>query len=178
MSQFVDLKLRGNDRRTAWCQESSVGTDLYRDGMARLDAGDVAEARRLLEEALRKSPGDVAVMHGLSRVLDQAGERARSVELLEHAHARAPSEPGPAHDLAMALLEREEDARAVQVLTPVLEAHPEDTRAHLFMAMALAKSDAARARVHTAKALTDPNPDVKLQAKALDDVLAEHQRVS
>ncbi|WP_043713449.1 tetratricopeptide repeat protein [Corallococcus macrosporus] len=178
MSQFVDLKLRGNHRRTAWCQENSVGTDLYRDGMARLDAGDVAEGRRLLEEALRKSPGDVTVMHGLSRALDLAGERARSVELLEHANARAPAEPGPAHDLAMALLEREEDARAVQVLTPVLQAHPDDTRGHLFMAMALAKTDAAQARVHTAKALMDPNPDVKLQAQALDGVLAEHLAAS
>ncbi|XSE95812.1 hypothetical protein VZL07_36405 [Pseudomyxococcus flavus] len=155
-----------------------MGTDLYRDGMARLDAGDVAEGRRLLEEALRKSPGDVAVMHGLSRALDLAGERARSVELLEHAHARAPSEPGPALDLAMALLEREEDARAVQVISPVLQAHPEDTRANLYMAMALAKTDAVKARVHAAKAMKDPDPEVKQQAQALDGVLAAHQGAS
>ncbi|WP_353619984.1 tetratricopeptide repeat protein [Comamonas sp. JC664] len=111
-------------------------------------------------------------MHGLSRALDLAGDRARSVELLEHAHAKAPSEPGPARDLAMALLEREEDARAVQVLTPVLQAHPDDSRANLYMAMALAKSDAAQARIHTAKALADPDPELKMQAQALDGVLA------
>jgi Flp pilus assembly protein TadD len=149
-----------------------VGTDLYRDGMARLEAGDVEEGRRLLEEALHKAPGDVKVMHGLALALDLAGERARALELLEFAHARAPSEPGPACDLAMSLLERGEDARAEQVLAPVLAAHPGHPRANLYMAMALAKTDAARARAHVAKVLKDEDPELRQEAEALDRVLA------
>jgi len=149
-----------------------VGTDLYRDGMARLEAGDVEEGRQLLEEALRKAPGDVRVMHGLALAMDLAGERARALELLELAHARAPSEPGPACDLAMALLERGEDARAEQVLAPVLSTHPDHPRANLYEAMALAKTDPVRARPHVAKVLRDSDPELRREAEALDRVLA------
>lgn len=151
-----------------------MGMDLYRDGMARLEAGDVEEGRRLLEEALHKTPGDVKVMHGLALALDLAGERTRAVELLEFAHARAPSEPEPACELAMSLLERGEDARAEQVLAPVLAAHPGHPRANLYQAMALAKTDPARARAHVAKVLGDSDPVLRQEAEALDRVLAEH----
>jgi Flp pilus assembly protein TadD len=142
--------------------------------MARLEAGDVEEARRLLEEALHKAPGDVKAMHGLALALDLAGERARALELLEFAHARAPSEPGPACDLAMLLLERGEDARAEQVLAPVLHAHSGHPRANLYQAMALAKTDLARARAHVTKVLGDPDPELRREAEALERVLAEH----
>ncbi|WP_205525621.1 tetratricopeptide repeat protein [Pyxidicoccus trucidator] len=149
-----------------------MGTDVYRDGMARLAAGDVGEGRRLLEEALLISPGDVEVMHGLARALDLAGERGRAVELLEHANARAPAEPEPACDLAMLLLERGEDARAAQVLEPVLAARPDHPRSNLHLAMALAKTDPERARGHAAKALRGGDAEVQEQAAALDRALA------
>ena len=72
----------------------------------------------------------------------------------------------------MALLEREEDARAEQVLAPVLAAHPDHPRANLYMAMALAKTDADRARGHVAKARQAPDPEAREQAAALERVLA------
>ncbi|WP_342381657.1 tetratricopeptide repeat protein [Myxococcus stipitatus] len=149
-----------------------MGKDLYRDGMARLEAGDTPEARRLLEAALRESPGDVKVMHALSRVLDEAGERARAVELLELAHAKAPSEPDPARDLAMALLERGDDARAARVVEPVLAAHPEHPGANLVLALALAKTDPARARAHLAPAGRSEDAEEREQAAALARVLS------
>lgn len=143
----------------------------YQDGMARLEAGDVAEGRRLLEEALRAAPGSVEVMHGLARALDLAGERVQARALLERAHAQAPSEPGPACDLAMLYLEQEEDTRAERVLAPVLKAHPEHPRAHLCMAMALAKAEPGRARGHVVKALQETEPEGWRQAEALQRVL-------
>ncbi|WP_205519541.1 tetratricopeptide repeat protein [Pyxidicoccus caerfyrddinensis] len=149
-----------------------MAADLYRDGMARLEAGDVGEGRRLLEEALRLSPGSVEVMHGLARALDLAGERARAVELLELAHARAPDAPEPACDLAMFLLEQGDDARAERVLAPVLAAHPAHPRANLHLAMALAKTDPGRARGHAQKALQGPDPELQQQAAALERALA------
>lgn len=145
--------------------------DLYRDGMARLEAGDAEEARRLLEEALRKTPDSAEVLHGLARALDLAGNRGRALELMERAHARAPAEPAPAIDLAITLMEWEEDARAARVLAPALAAQPEHPRLNLYMAMALAKTDTARAKAHASKARTDPDPDVREQAEVLQLVL-------
>ena len=148
-------------------------TNLYRDGMARLEAGDVKEGRRLLEEALRAGPEDAEVMHGLALALDQLGERDRALELLESAHARAPSEPGPACGLAMALLERGEDARAEQVLEPVLAVHPDHPRANLYAAMALAKTDPTHAR--TLLSTVREDPELRREAQALDLVLSQHE---
>ncbi|WP_141329562.1 tetratricopeptide repeat protein, partial [Myxococcus sp. AB025B] len=130
------------------------------------------EAARLLEAALREAPGDVKVMHALSRALDAAGERERSVQLLELVHAKAPSDPEPACELAMALLERTEDARAAEVLAPVLAAHAEHPGANLCMAMALAKTDPERARAHLRPASRSPDADQRAQAAALERALS------
>jgi Tfp pilus assembly protein PilF len=135
--------------------------------MARLERGEVEEGRRLLEEALRARPGAVEVMHGLALALDMAGERLGARELMERANAQAPTEPGPACDLSMMYLEQEADAQAARVLEPVLEAHPEDCRVHLHLAMALAKTELLRAREHAEKALGTSDPDLRQQAEAL-----------
>jgi Tfp pilus assembly protein PilF len=148
-----------------------VEPDLYRDGMARLEQGEVEAGRRLLEEALRAAPESVEIQHGLARALDLAGERARATELLERVNARAPAEPGPACDLAMFYMEREDNDRAERLLLPVLKAHPDHPRAHFYMAMALAKTEPVRASGHLQVALQDPDPEVRQQAEALHRVL-------
>jgi Flp pilus assembly protein TadD len=135
--------------------------------MARLERGEVEEARQLLEEALQANPGAVEVMHGLALALDMAGERLEARALLERAHAQAPTEPGPACDLSMLYLEHEANDQAARVLEPVLEAHPEDPRVHLHMAMAVAKSHPLRAREHAEKARTASEPDLRQQAETL-----------
>ena len=145
---------------------------LYQDGMARLEAGDVEQGRRLLEQALREAPESVEVLHGLGQALDLAGERVQAQALWEKANARAPSAVGPACELAMLYLEKEEDARAERVLKPVLEAHPDNTRAHLYMAMALAKTEPERAGAHLEKVLQSPDADEREQAEMLHRVLA------
>ena len=149
-------------------------TDPYTEGMALLERGEVAEGRRLLEEALRQEPGSVERMHGLARALDLAGERSAAMALLEGGHVPPPTAPGPACDLAMLLLEHEEDAQAEKVLAPVLRAHPHHPRANLHMAMALAKTTPIRAREYAAQALQDSDPEIQRQAEALHRVLAAH----
>ncbi len=151
--------------------EGFVKTKLYKDGMARLERGEVEEGRRLLEEAWAAAPDSVEVMQGLARALDLAGERSRAMELLERAHARVPTEPGPACDLAMLYLEFEQDARAERILMPVLAAHPTHPRANLHLAMALAKTAPERARGHAEKALQATDPELRRQAEALHRVL-------
>jgi predicted Zn-dependent protease len=150
---------------------AQVKTDLFRDGMARLERGEVEEGRRLLEEAWAAAPDSVEVMQGLARALDLAGERPRALELLERAHAQAPTDPGPACDLAMLYLELERDSRAEQILTPVIAAHPEHPRANLHLAMALAKTAPQRARGYAEKALRATDPELRRQAETLHRVL-------
>jgi thioredoxin-like negative regulator of GroEL len=149
-------------------------TDLYRDGMACLERGEVEEGRRLLEAAWAAAPESVEVMQGLARALDLAGERTQALELLMRAHARAPTDPGPACDLAMLYLELEQDSRAEQILTPVLAAHPDHPRANLHLAMALAKTAPQRARGYATKALQASEPELRRQAEALHRVLQGH----
>jgi predicted Zn-dependent protease len=145
--------------------------ELYRDGMACLERGEVEEGRRLLEAAWAAAPDSVEVMQGLARALDLAGERPQAMELLARAHARAPTDPGPACDLAMLYLELEQDTRAEQILTPVHAAHPEHPRTNLHLAMALAKTAPQRARGYAAKALQASEPELRRQAEALHRVL-------
>jgi Flp pilus assembly protein TadD len=150
-----------------------VKTELYRDGMAHLERGEVEEGRRLLEAAWAQAPDSVEAMHGLARALDLAGERPGAMALLERAHALAPSEPGPACDLAMFYLELGKDIQAERILTPVLAAHPEHPRANLHMAMALAKTSPQRARGYAENALQATDPELRQQAQALLRVLLE-----
>jgi predicted Zn-dependent protease len=97
--------------------------------------------------------------------------KTEEMELLEQAHAQAPDEPDTACNLAMLLLEEEQDRRAMEILAPALAAHPDHPRANLCLAMALAKLDPFLAREHAAKALRDSDPERRLQAKALLQVL-------
>ena len=149
-----------------------MGNDLYHDAMARLEAGDVDEGRRLLEEALRRAPDSVEVMHGLGRALELSGERTRALELFERANTRDPSAPAPACDLAMLYMEREENDRAERVLLPVLRADPAHSRANLYMGLALMKTEPSRARTYVDKVLEDSDPEIRSQAVALDRALA------
>ncbi|MBJ6761409.1 tetratricopeptide repeat protein [Myxococcaceae bacterium JPH2] len=141
--------------------------------MARLEAGDAAAARALLEEALQAAPDAPEVLHGLARALDLLGERDAARELLERAHARAPTEPGPACDLAMTYLERGEDTRAREVLAPVVAVHATHPAANLHLALALAKTEPRRAREHLARVLQGSDAQARQQAEALDRALAE-----
>ncbi|WP_208726748.1 tetratricopeptide repeat protein [Corallococcus terminator] len=151
-----------------------MGSDLYRQGIDQLNAGNTAEAQRLLEEARKQAPDSVEVLHGLALVLDAKGERAASVALLKEALQRDPTAPGPACDLAMFHLEHEEDEQAVRILTPVLAASPDHPQANLAMAMALAKTEAVRARTFTARAMKTADEEARAQAEELDKVLAKH----
>jgi thioredoxin-like negative regulator of GroEL len=148
-----------------------VKTDLYREGVARLERGEVEEGRRLLEAAWAEAPDSVEILRGLALALDLAGERPRAMELLERAHAKLPTDPDSASFLAMMYLEKEQDAQAERVLTPVLAAHPDHPRANLHMAMALAKTDPLRAREHAEKALRETDPERRQQAETLLQVL-------
>lgn len=83
------------------------------------------------------------------------------------------TDPYPELERAMRHLEHQEDTQAEQILASVLARHPDHPQAHLFMAMALAKTAPERALSHTERALQDTDPERRRQAEALRRVLQE-----
>lgn len=145
----------------------------FERAVALLTSGVAEQAIPLLEREKERSPGAWEVTHALARALDLAGQKRRAVSFFEEAHRQAPSEPEPACDLALFHLAKEELDLVHQILQPAAAAHPEHPRLNLFLAMALAKSSAGKARAHAAKALQSGDADTQEQARALYSVLAQ-----
>lgn len=144
----------------------------FEQAVALLTEGVAEQAVPLLEREAERHPTAWQVTHALARALDLTGNAERAVELFKKAHQQAPGEPEPACDLAMMHLAKEEDAEAQQILAPAIQAHADHPRLNLFMAMALAKSQAARARQHAAKAMESGDEELKAEARALYSILA------
>ncbi|GMU00358.1 hypothetical protein KH5H1_44780 [Corallococcus caeni] len=155
--------------------EDTVGNPLYSEGIKQLRAGNLENAQRLVEQAKRQGDASVEELRDMAYGLDEHGERDLATELLREALRQEPSAAEPACALAMYLLEKQEDEQAAAVLKPALAAAPDHPKANLCMAMALAKTEAARARTHAARAMKAPDADVRAQAEALDKVLAQHE---
>lgn len=144
----------------------------FDQAVALLTSGVAEQAIPLLEREAERNPDAWEVTHALARALDLTGQSSRAASLFAQAHLKAPSEPDPACDLAMLHLAKEDDARAEQILEPAVRAHPDHPRVNLYMAMALTKTSATRARGFAAKAMESGDEETKAQARALYSVLA------
>ncbi|MBZ4332147.1 hypothetical protein NR800_32675 [Corallococcus interemptor] len=147
----------------------------YSEGIKELRAGNFENAQRLVEQAKQQGDASVEELQAMAFAMDAHQQRGFATELLQEALKREPSAVEPACALAMFHLEKQEDAQAAAVLKPALDAAPDHPKANLCMAMALAKTEAAKARAHLTKAAKDTDADVRAQAEALDKVLAEHE---
>lgn len=105
----------------------------YREGLARLAAGDCGPAAGLFDEALASQPGSGEVMQAIARVdascADRGPERrARALELARELFA-ARRDAGHAETLAMAAAANGAFEQAVGLQTQVLAAAGEDAAA-------------------------------------------------
>jgi Flp pilus assembly protein TadD len=142
----------------------------YLQGLVMLTSGQVDEARRLFRETLGLAPDSWEARLGLARALQMGTNKdpAQARTLLEEAVAKAPTEPGPVNELAVLYLEKPETAaKAKALLEQVLSAHPDEPGANLNMALALAKTDKAKAAQHARKAKQSTEPSVREQAERL-----------
>ncbi|MCY1036406.1 hypothetical protein OV207_33525 [Corallococcus sp. BB11-1] len=153
-----------------------MGTEPYRylEAIKQVKAGNLEEAQRLVEEASKQGHASVEELLAMAFAMDEKKQRPLATSLLEEALKRQPSAVEPACVLAMFHLENQEDAEAARILTPALAASPDHPKANLCMAMALAKTETERARTFAAKAMKDPDADIRQQAEALDKSLSEH----
>ncbi|RKH72982.1 hypothetical protein [Corallococcus aberystwythensis] len=152
-----------------------MGSYPYSEGIKELRAGNFENAQRLVEQAKKQGDASVEELHAMAFAMDGHGQRGFATELLQEALRQQPTAVEPACVLAMYHLEKQEDAQAEAILKPALAASPEHPKANLCMAMALAKTETAKARAHLVKAAKDTDADVREQAAALDKVLAQHE---
>jgi Flp pilus assembly protein TadD len=147
---------------------------VYLHGLAMLMTGKDEDAERILREALERVPNSSDVRLALGKVLRRQGNDTEAQRLLEEAVKLSPDEPGPANDLAVLLMSRPDGKAAARtVLEKALAAQPEDPGLNLNMALALADSDAKRARTHAQKAQASKQADIREQADRLVAALAK-----
>ncbi|WP_223642216.1 hypothetical protein [Corallococcus sp. EGB] len=147
----------------------------YSEGIKELRAGHLENAQRLVDQVKQRGDATVEELQAMAFAMDEHDQRGFATEFLREALKQQPSAVEPACLLAMFHLEKQEDAQAAEVLKPALASSPAHPKANLCMAMALAKTEAARARAHLARAAKDTDEDVRQQAEALDKALAEHE---
>ena len=141
---------------------------VYLHAMASMAAGDLAAAKRILEEALEKVPGSWEVRQALAQVAALTHEPERAEALLREAVDLSPTEPGPANDLALIHLGRREFAQARVVLGKAAAAHPEHLGTQLNLALACAQAeDKEAAKRHAEAARKSDEPSVREQAERL-----------
>jgi tetratricopeptide (TPR) repeat protein len=141
---------------------------IYLHGLSAFVAGKNEDADRILREALVKAPDSTPVRVALAKVRRRLGDDAEAQQFLEAALAAEPSDVGAANDLAVLHLSKPGGtASARAVLTEALKAHPDDPGLHLNLALALADSDAARARTHAQRAQASGDRHIREQADRL-----------
>ncbi|HVE85991.1 MAG TPA: tetratricopeptide repeat protein [Myxococcales bacterium] len=141
----------------------------YMHGVSMLASGLVAEARHILQDALKKVPRSVAVRQALAQAMQLMGEDAPALVLLEETNQAKPGDAGVASDLAVAYLKSgDAGARAQRVLKRALEEHPAHPVLHFNLALAQARAgDRAGARASAARAGQAPDPALQERAAAL-----------
>jgi len=137
------------------------------EGEATLAMGRSEEAKRIFARARELASGSWEPDYWLARAHRAAGDLEQAFVLLERCAAAAPEQPGPAAELASILLARGQSDRARAVLARTLSTHPEDARAHLLMARAIAREDRSAAIAHARRAARAADPDLRDQAEKL-----------
>lgn len=100
-------------------------------------AGQLAQARDLIQQALRQAPDDVSGNLLMRAVLSRLGEYPRALYFAERAAAAGPANSTVLTELANALGEAGRTDEAIQTLHRALALNPTDLRARVTLATAL-----------------------------------------
>lgn len=136
-------------------------------GLAAMISGRGDFARNALEEAIRLAPTAYEPHLTLARLEGLAKNSERQRELLEKAVSLAPKASAPAIDLSTFQLRAGEIDAAIAGLRDALTREPNHPALNLNMALALVKSDAAKALEHARKAASSKQKSVAEQGQRL-----------
>lgn len=114
-----------------------------------MEAGEPETAVELLEEVVRRGPGNAAAWMALAEALVAAGDEPRAIEQLREAHARMPAHP-ELLDRLLALLRPHGATQTIALTTAAIERHPDSAMLQYLHAANLARHNAPPAAVDEA----------------------------
>jgi tetratricopeptide (TPR) repeat protein len=131
---FIHLYSAGSHLFKSWKKErvekrGREVSSLYRDGTARLLAGDLKKARELLRRAQEREPSRVDILLALASVHSEEEERQQAVELLLKAKVLEPRSLEVLFRLAATFEELNKDEDAIGVYEEILSFDRENRRA-------------------------------------------------
>jgi protein O-GlcNAc transferase len=114
-----------------------VGSEEFQRGLTALQAGNLNEAERLLQGALRAEPKHVPALNLLGVVLGRLGRNAEAVASYDRALAAAPDSTEAWYGRGMTLLVMGRPQEAIASFDRVLATKPDFTQVHLLRAKLL-----------------------------------------
>jgi predicted CXXCH cytochrome family protein len=152
--------------------DASCGADcLFELSESYGKAGRLADAARIAEETLRRSPGHLYTLRSYGTYLSAQGELARGAELLEQARAKVPDHPRTLHDLGLNYARQGRFDEAVRLLREALRSDSDSPEIHFSLASVLSsRQDLSGAEVELREAIR-AKPDYGLAHATLASLL-------
>jgi tetratricopeptide (TPR) repeat protein len=129
------------DHFSSASQQASDSTQLWQQAKSAFDRGDFAEARRVLELAVKSNPRDASLWFHLGVADSQLGDIDRAIPAFEHARKLAPRRPETYFDLGLLYWKSGDLGHAKEAYRTGLSLSPREPSALQNYALLLMKTD-------------------------------------
>lgn len=106
----------------------------YDEGLTASMKGDLEQALKLFEQAIRLDNSMAAAYHQMGKCYLRLGDAPKAIQLIGQVAAKRPNQIPPQLDLASAFLAQGELKKAQDIFTHIVEAKPTNPRGYLGLA--------------------------------------------